>query len=244
MATRYFCTGCATRKPATAFHRRTPTERDPRPVVYRCRDCRRAAYLASRPQPAGECHACRRSPAKANGWCLGCLQDRGLRPCSGCGLVKPLEHFWANHWRCVACQTGDPAAETRYVEKQRRLRTHQPPLTKEHERSERAFARRTRRAGLDPVKYEELYRAQGERCAGCSTVAAPRTLQIHQGSDGIPRGLVCRRCRAVIRLVEDQASILAQTAAYLSTQELVHNNQDLNQDDGPEDPPVPLTHSP
>ena len=71
--------------------------------------------------------------------------------------------------------------------------------------------------GVTPDKYEEMYRAQGGKCAICaSTCDRHKHLSVdHCHTTGKVRGLLCQKCNVALGQLQDDPQLLRAAADYL-----------------------------
>lgn len=164
-----------------------------------------------------------------------------VKACSDCGVNKPLEAFNLNpkgrlgrYSKCKDCQRayyrsyyrGDAA---RHLAVQRTYR-----LQHREERAARQAAayqaakladpeglRREKRRvwiwsryRLTLQEYDDLLAAQGGACAICLTVPAVFCVD-HDHASGAVRGLLCRRCNALLGHAREDQAALERAIAYL-----------------------------
>lgn len=71
--------------------------------------------------------------------------------------------------------------------------------------------------GLTPAEYDLMFVAQGGKCAICWGTRRQRLSVDHRHSDGVIRGLLCRRCNGtLLPAAKDTAAILYRAAKYLN----------------------------
>ena len=73
------------------------------------------------------------------------------------------------------------------------------------------------RYGITRNEFNELFAAQGKRCAICRAAdPGPRDWHIdHDHVSGKVRGILCRHCNPMLGKAKDDPDILRQAAAYL-----------------------------
>lgn len=71
--------------------------------------------------------------------------------------------------------------------------------------------------GLTPDEYDQIYEAQGGRCAICqrATGARKRLPVDHDHADGEVRGLLCTRCNDMLGHLRDDREAFVRAAEYL-----------------------------
>lgn len=78
--------------------------------------------------------------------------------------------------------------------------------------------------GLTPEQFESMLLAQNNVCAICSNRRKAMCVD-HDHSTGEVRGILCRRCNALLGLIEDDTARLARAIQYLnSSRNKVHQS--------------------
>lgn len=165
-------------------------------------------YQARPARPDTECESCKaRVLAPRSGpmprWCKRCRANRNdvrarkrtaVRRCYRCQTPVPMAERKPGKTVCDACRV-DPRSRGQVHEQKRRLQKY----------------------GLTQVEYDELLRAQGERCAGCGTdnPGAKGWCIDHCHSSGEVRALLCNRCNTVLGLVGESVATLLKLANFL-----------------------------
>lgn len=167
------------------------------------------------------CKGCHRDVRRVNREKLGSRppRDDGSKRCSRCKIEKPRTEFAKSHtqpdgrdWYCKPCK----------VEQSRVQRAADPDRARQWGR-----ANTLRSKGLTPAGYDALNLAQGGLCAGCGDAPSGRSLHLEVDHDhaccdsskscgSCVRGLLCRRCNAVLGLVGDDQEVLLGLVGYLS----------------------------
>jgi hypothetical protein len=69
--------------------------------------------------------------------------------------------------------------------------------------------------GMSPEQFDELLLSQGNVCAICSNRRKSMCVD-HDHSTGEVRGILCRRCNAMLGQISDDVSVLARAIEYLN----------------------------
>lgn len=142
----------------------------------------------------------------------------GMKWCGSCQSVKPAGEFFANknqadglQGHCKQCGREKQASwRANNREKHNRLC---------------ADARRKKRLGIEPSKYDALLEAQGGCCAICKGLCITKTgtgiqksLAVdHDHETGAVRGLLCARCNTALGLLGDDPVRVAAALAYVAS---------------------------
>lgn len=170
-------------------------------------------------------------------------QKTATKPCMKCGVVKPLDAFYAqagmrDGYRndCKECMTAyrksryrnDPDVAKRrvrewrernpekYREGQRRYREEHGERRRERDRA----GHLSRTYGLTPADYDFLVSVQGGRCAICDKADSKGLHVDHDHRTGLVRGLLCGRCNKGIGLVDEDLGRLDAAKSYLARRQL------------------------
>ncbi|MFY1686296.1 endonuclease VII domain-containing protein [Plantactinospora sp. WMMB782] len=129
----------------------------------------------------------------------GSERNRG-KPCKDCG--KPKGPAYADQIRCYRCTQA-----------------------RKHAVRKAAHGRRVKSVyGITGEEYDQLYEAQGERCAICPrargitrrlAVDHDHAVEAEQGSRASVRGLLCGPCNDMLAHVRDDPEVLAKAIEYL-----------------------------
>lgn len=146
-----------------------------------------------------------------------------MRRCCGCGETKPLDHFYAKHYRCKPC----------FNARQKAWRAANPEKSRSYikkwdtsNREARRWARLRRMYGLTPEAFAELLESQGGCCAICRTPEPSGRGYWHVDHDHsccsgeescgeCVRGLLCSRCNQAIGLLGDDPDVIIRAADYV-----------------------------
>lgn len=143
--------------------------------------------------------------------------DATERECTKCGAVKPFAEFplrssgRPSSW-CRPCTNGairdyskTPVGAVRKKAAQDLFNERNPDYQV------------TYRYGLAPGQYDEMVRAQDDRCAICRTPdAGGRRWHVdHDHGTGKVRGLLCSSCNLGIGKMQDNPARLRAAAAYI-----------------------------
>lgn len=112
----------------------------------------------------------------------------------------------------IRVRTGDRGHECMTQRREQRARWARGRVRVVTPESRRA-ARLRKRYDLTPEQYDEMARAQGERCAICEQIAV--LVVDHDHDTGMIRGLLCSVCNAGLGMFHDQTSSLARAIEYL-----------------------------
>lgn len=137
-----------------------------------------------------------------------------MRTCTKCGETKPLGEFWSDrskkHGKAARCRSCKTAIFNSY----RKARGYD---RLRYQRSREAERERhlVRKYGVTLARYQELFDAQGGKCAICGKVQS-RALDVdHCHKTGRVRGLLCTSCNRMIGHAGDNAANLRRAAEYL-----------------------------
>lgn len=161
------------------------------------------------------------------------------KPCSKCGVVKPLSDFYREKsgrdgYRsdCKACMAAhrkrkydaDPAA---YIARVKQWQAENPERHRQNQKRRRerpevkARERETyllRKFGLTLADYDELLQLQGNACAICRR-PAPEDGSLHVDHDhetGQVRGLLCFSCNQALGSLQDDIPTVRNALLYLT----------------------------
>jgi len=161
------------------------------------------------------------------------LTEAGLRTCSACGQIKPLEEFYENLWWCKPCTNARSVA---YKQANPEYNREQANLYRERYPDKRKEQKDAHYAAQDPVvrrayklKYqynltlEAVDKMLAEQNGGCAICRTDRpcgqraaTWSVdHDHATGAVRGLLCTRCNRALGMFGDSAERLRAAAAYL-----------------------------
>jgi hypothetical protein len=122
-----------------------------------------------------------------------------MRQCEQCGRNRNEKFFKPNGRICFSCQRASRSGAAH----------------------ERAMAERY---GMQPGDYDRLLEAQNYVCAICGGGSRTRLSVDHRHSDGVVRGLLCRRCnnQLLAQGAQDRIDILLKAAEYLADPPAIH----------------------
>lgn len=140
-----------------------------------------------------------------------------MRTCTSCGETKELGQFWRDrskkHGYAARCKPCKAAIYNR-MRKERgydRLR-YQRNKAAERERH------LVRKYGITQADYEQMFKAQGGRCAVCRKPQSRSFDVDHDHTTGAVRGLLCTSCNRMIGHAGDSPAKLEAAAIYLRNQ--------------------------
>ena len=151
------------------------------------------------------------------------------RVCVKCGAEKPITKFSKRSSRgrqagqretvCTACKVDQRAPWGSAP-------SQQPEYQREYYWTTRRWLVIERRFGLTKERYEQMWLAQGNKCAGClkefEQLSDIRVDHDHACCPGVNscgkcvRGMVCHNCNVIMGLAHDNLEVLQRLAAYLS----------------------------
>lgn len=133
--------------------------------------------------------------------------DRTVKRCSTCGLVKTADAFGyrAKNGRlrsaCRSCDNADTRAWYRKNPEKAKANNDRAGMN---------------RAGLSPSEYDLLFTKQAGRCAICNKPPRRRRLAIdHDHLTGRTRSLLCDHCNMGLGHFLDDPALLRAAAEYL-----------------------------
>jgi hypothetical protein len=153
------------------------------------------------------------------------------KPCSGCGVAKPLTEFHRNgrardgrQWRCKECSS---VQHTAHYAATKEARSEYAREWYKRNRPRAAAVRRAyrlRQYGLTPESFDAMLKGQGG-CAICGAVE-PGSANWHIDHDhsccpgrlGCPRcirGLLCHGCNVMLGMAADSVETLRAGIGYL-----------------------------
>ncbi len=208
--TRRLCDGCQrANQQSWALKRRAPLRAayglQPRPCDY--------CGTSFQPATASHLYCCRACAAKARRQrtASGKAQPLGLRECAQCGSsfhqTNGRQRFCSDRCRYSAFKAG------RYVASVYTFSHGETVITLTSAR----VSQMKRDFGLDPDKYQAIWRRQRGKCAICRTALRdkphphidhdPKTMQV--------RGLLCVNCNMALGYLRDDPRVIDRAAAYL-----------------------------
>jgi hypothetical protein len=143
-----------------------------------------------------------------------------MKACRKCGEKKPFAAFSSDNsskdgfqGKCKVCAAKwyrecvktDPKKIKRRLEYGNRWRRNNPKRV--------AALQRQRKWGIPPEIFDELFEAQGGKCAICKAVAILCVDHDHTTKE--LRGLLCRNCNLALGNCRDNPKILRSAADYI-----------------------------
>ncbi len=156
--------------------------------------------------------------------------ENGRRPCSRCGVEKPLSEFHS----CTNLVSGvNPACKVCENERRRKwrnehadqIKTRQPHYRRtyksRHPERQRASERRQslkKKFGISIEQYDKMLELQAFGCAICRAVSdkSGRRLAVdHDHKTGRLRGLLCTNCNTAVGLLDESPHIFELALEYV-----------------------------
>jgi hypothetical protein len=128
--------------------------------------------------------------------------EDGYHWCSTCQQFQPVESFGWDKTRdqpkrvCLDCAISSQAA---YIERNR---------------EQVNLGRRLRKRGLSKEQFDEMFAAQGGRCAICKRDDQKVEID-HDHDNGQVRGLLCGACNKALGFLDDDPALFRAGIAYL-----------------------------
>lgn len=140
-----------------------------------------------------------------------------MKQCATCGEIKPLEDFP----KAGSGERKRPHCKPCYNEKQAKYREENPDKIRALWRSaadkyydtDRRRNKTLRAYGLTEQTYNEMFDAQGGKCAICDR--AIKLVVDHCHKTGRVRGLLCNPCNISLGNFEDDSDRLLRAVEYL-----------------------------
>jgi Recombination endonuclease VII len=206
------CSHCREYKERSEFHRGS----GPDGLHRQCKACRSACDSEAR---------ARREGSRNEGVALA---EQGLRRCTACREVKPLDDFYrkaastvGRKSQCIPCYSERVNQRNQTPEaragKQRAYRRQRDADPDEFRRRQREYALRYK-YGLEWERFEAMLKRQDHRCAICG--GSEPLVHDHDHDTGASRGLLCRRCNAGLGMFGDNLGLLEAATAYLRAPKL------------------------
>ena len=124
-----------------------------------------------------------------------------MKTCTKCREHKRQEDFYGRKAECKSCQRK--YASRKYVENEKKSPRHWKDTNLK------------RNYGISLEEFEKIADDQKHLCAICSL---KKDLCLdHRHSDGLVRGLLCRKCNAGLGQFLDSSTILKKAIAYLES---------------------------
>ena len=140
-----------------------------------------------------------------------------MRTCTKCLTPKPLTAFWRDkrrksglQARCSACRHREIAEWRKRQPGYDKRRYWKDPI-RERERH------LVRKYGITLARYDEMFSAQGGKCAVCSKTQQRAFDVDHDHATGVVRGLLCTSCNRMIGHAGDSETNLRRAADYLAS---------------------------